>query len=113
EELTNRHAQGERPRVEILGLGGAWQNASMVFGLEDTLGYNPLRIADYERAVGPGENAADPNLRNFPRTFKGYRCRLASLLGLEYLVLDRPMEKMPRRFPRVENVNLLYGAGSM
>jgi hypothetical protein len=112
-ELDLRHARGERPRVEILGLGGAWQNASMVFGLEDTLGYNPLRIADYARAVGPGENAADPNLRNFPRTFKGYRCRLASLLGLEYLVLDRPMEKMPRRFPRLDNTNLLYGVGSM
>ncbi len=112
-ELDLRHARGERPRVEILGLGGAWQNASMVFGLEDTLGYNPLRIADYARAVGPGENAADPNLRKFPGTFKGYRGRLASLLGLEYLVLDRPLEKMPRRFPRPENANLLYGTGSM
>jgi hypothetical protein len=64
-ELAARHAKGERPRVEILGLGGAWQNASMVLNLEDTIGYNPLRLADYERAIGPGENAADPNLRQF------------------------------------------------
>ncbi|HEX2555915.1 MAG TPA: YfhO family protein [Microvirga sp.] len=112
-ELAERHAKGERPRVEILGLGGAWQNASMVLQLEDTIGYNPLRLADYERAVGPGENAVDPNLRQFPATFRGYRCRLASLLGLEYLLLDRPVEKLPRHFPRLTGTSLLYGSGQM
>lgn len=112
-ELAARNANGERPRVEILGLGGAWQNASMVLGLEDTIGYNPLRLADYERAVGPGENAADPNLRQFPGLFRGYRCRLAGLLGLEYLVLDRPAERLPRHFPRLTGARLLYGSGSM
>jgi len=113
EELATRHARGERPRVEILGLGGAWQNASMVLGLEDTLGYNPLRLADYERAVGPGENAVDPNLRKFPGTFRGYKCRLAGLLGLEYLVLDRPIERLPPHFPRVGEPRILYGSGTM
>ena len=88
------------PRVEILGLSGPWQNASMMLGLENTLGYNPLRIADYERAVGPGENAEDTSLRQFPGTFRGYRSTLASLLGLEYLVLDRPLTKLPRHVPR-------------
>jgi hypothetical protein len=112
-ELERRHARGERPRIEVLGLGGAWQNASMVLGLEDTIGYNPLRIADYERAVGPGENAADPNLRTFPATFRGYKCRLARLLGLEYLVLDRPLERLPRHFPRLSGTKLLYGEGQM
>jgi hypothetical protein len=112
-ELALRHAKGERPRVEILGLGGAWQNASMVLKLEDTIGYNPLRLADYERAVGPGENAVDPNLRQFPATFRGYRCRLASLLGLEYLLLDRPLDKLPRHFPRLTGASLLYGSGQM
>jgi hypothetical protein len=112
-ELAERHARGERPRMEILGLGGAWQNASMVLGLEDTIGYNPLRLADYERAVGAGENAVDPNLRHFPGTFRGYRCSLAGLLGLEYLVLDRPLERLPKHFPRLSNAKLLYGSGTM
>lgn len=112
-ELDARHAKGEHPRVEILGLGGAWQNASMVLGLEDTIGYNPLRLADYERAVGPGENAADPNLRQFPGLFRGYRSRLASLLGLEYLVLDRPAERLPKHFPQLTGAKLLYGSGEM
>jgi hypothetical protein len=112
-ELAERKAAGEQPRVEVLGLGGAWQNASMVFGLEDTIGYNPLRLSDYEKAIGPGENAVDPNLRQFPGTFRGYRCRLATLLGLEYLVLDRPFDKLPRHFPRLHSAKLIYGTGSM
>ncbi|MET0428037.1 MAG: hypothetical protein ABW026_06020 [Microvirga sp.] len=112
-ELAVRHAAGEYPRVEILGMRGPWQNASMVFGLEDIIGYNPLRLADYERAVGPGENAEDPNLRQFPAIFRGYKCRLASLLGLEYLVLDRPIEKLPRHFPRLSGSELIYGTGQM
>ncbi len=112
-ELADRHANGEYPRVEILGLRGPWQNASMVLEIEDIIGYNPLRLADYERAVGPGENAEDPNLRQFPVTFRGYRCALASLLGLEYLVLDRPLEKLPRHFPRLTGAEVVYGTGRM
>src|SRR3712207_6629376 len=58
-------------------------------------------------------NAADPNLRQFPTTFRGYRCALASLLGLEYLVLDRPLEKLPRHFPRLTGAEVVYGTGRM
>lgn len=105
-------SHGEFPRVEIIGLSGPWQNAAMVFKLEDTLGYNPLRIADYERAVGPGENAQDLAARRFPDTFRGYKCKLAALLGLEYLVVDRPLDKLPRHFPR-PNASLIYAADSM
>ena len=112
-ELAARHAKGEHPRVEILGLTGGWQNASMVLGLEDTIGYNPLRLAEYSRAIGPGENAVDPNLRVFPGTFRGYKCRLANLLGLEYLVLDRPIEKLPKHFPRITGASVLYSSPTM
>jgi hypothetical protein len=108
-EIAARVDGGEHPRVEILGLGGAWQNASMALGLENTLGYNPLRIADYERAVGPGENAVDPNLRHYPGTFRGYRCALASLLGLEYLVIDRPLNRMPRHVPKPRATQIFAG----
>ncbi len=111
-ELAARAKVGDHPRVEILGLHGPWQNASMVLKLENTLGYNPLRIADYERAVGPGENAEDPTQRKFPDTFRGYRCKLASLLGLEYLVLGRPLAKLPRYFPR-PTATQIYASDTM
>ena len=112
-ELAERNARGEYPRVEILGLKGAWQNASMVLGIEDIIGYNPLRLADYERAIGPGENAEDPNLRRFPTSFRGYECELASLLGLDYIVLDRPARQLPRHFPRLTDAEVVYGTGRM
>lgn len=99
-DISEHAAKGVHPRVEILGLPGGWQNASMMLGLEDTIGYNPLRISDYERAVGPGDNAVDPDLRHYPGTFRGYRCKLARLLGLDYLVLGRPLARMPRHMPR-------------
>lgn len=112
-ELDARHAHGDRPRVEILGMGGGWQNASMAFDIEDTLGYNPLLIANYAHAIGLGANAADANLRRFPVTFSGYDCLLASLLGLEYLVFDRPIANLPDHFSQPTNATLIYGAGSM
>ena len=108
QELNERNAKGEYPRVEILGLGGAWQNASMVLGIESTIGYNPLRLSQYQNYVGVAENAFDPLIRQFPRTFRGYSSRLASLLGIEYLVLNRPLEDLPEHFPRPQNTVLLF-----
>ena len=93
---TRQHPKrGARPRVEIVGLGGPWQNAAMVLGLEATNGYNPLRIGPYDRLVSPGESPYTPLHRLFPASFPGYDCLLGRLLGLQYVVLDRPIEKMP------------------
>lgn len=109
-EIAARRRRGERPRVEVLGIDGSWQNASLVFKLEDTAGYNPLRIAAYERAVGVGESANDLALRSFPDTFRGYNSRLAALLGLDYLILDRPIDKLPRQIPRPRGTLMFSGA---
>ena len=109
-DMAPRLARGERPRIEVLGLDGSWQNAAMVLKLEDTAGYNPLRIGAYSRAVGVGENSDAPHWRAFPDTFRGYNSRLATLLGLDYLVLDRPIADLPRQVPR-PRATLLY-AGS-
>ncbi len=86
---------GARPRVEIIGLGGPWQNAAMLFGLEATNGYNPLRIGPYDRLVSPGEAPYTAQHRRFPASFPGYNCPLGRRLGLEYVVLDRPIDQAP------------------
>ena len=101
-----RHREGARPRVEIIGLGGAWQNLAMVQHLEVTNGYNPLRIGIYDRYVTPGEANATSNTRKFPATFSSYDCALARALGLEYLVLDRPLETLEglRHVPKAETL---------
>ncbi len=94
-EMAARTTGAHRPRVEIVGLGGPWQNAAMVYGLEATNGYNPLRIGAYDRLVSPGESPYIVQHRHFPASFPAYDSDLARVLGLEYVVLDRPIELMP------------------
>ena len=64
-EFQRDRARGERPRVEIAGLGGAWQNLAMVRGWAAINGYNPLRIGDYDRLVAPGESNWRAEARRF------------------------------------------------
>ncbi|HEX3494222.1 MAG TPA: hypothetical protein VHT48_02435 [Methylocella sp.] len=111
-EIAVKMRDGDRPRVEILGLKGAWQNASMVLKFENTLGYNPLRIDDYERAVGAGPGTEDFLARHYPGTFRGYSSHLAALLGLEYLVLGRPLTELPRDIPRPK-AQAIYASDTM
>jgi hypothetical protein len=100
-EIDARRKEGERPRVEVVGVAGSWQNLAMTRGLEATNGYNPLRIGSYDRLVGPGETTHIVDQRLFPASFDGYDCALARELGLEYIVLGQPIEKVPhlRRRP--------------
>jgi hypothetical protein len=94
-EIAALHALGERPRVEVVGVKGSWQNLAMTHGLEATNGYNPLRIGRYDRLVAPGETTYIVDQRLFPASFEGYDCALARELGLEFVVLGQPIEKVP------------------
>jgi hypothetical protein len=94
-DIRDRQRAGERPRVEIMGVGGAWQNLAMVRGLEAINGYNPLRIGVYDKLISPGETTYLSEQRIFPASFESYDCALARALGLEYLVLGRPIEQVP------------------
>ncbi len=104
--MKRQSAGAVRPRVEIVGLGGPWQNAAMVYGFEATNGYNPLRIGSYDRLVAPGESPYTVFHRRFPASFASYSCDLSRALGLEYIVLDRPIELMPhlRQWQTVETI---------
>jgi hypothetical protein len=93
--VRERQSKGERPRIEVVGLGGPWQNLAVVRGLEATNGYNPLRIGLYDRLVAPGEGNWRVELRDFPGSFDNYDYALARALGLEFLVLGKPIEQVP------------------
>ncbi|MCQ3941804.1 MAG: hypothetical protein DPW22_01120 [Alphaproteobacteria bacterium] len=108
-ELTARRRDGDFPRVEIMGVGGPWQNLAMVRRYESINGYNPLRIGLYDRLVAPGEATFAPVLRNFPGSFDSYDCALARALGLEYVVLDRQIENVPRLAKRPVAETLVDG----
>jgi hypothetical protein len=109
EAVRARQAQGERPRIEVLGDGGPWQNAPMVYGLEAINGYNPMRIAVYNRLAAPGESNWLVGLREFPSTFESYDAPLARALGLGFLVLGKPLEQVPNLKKHVDADVLLAG----
>lgn len=86
-------------RVELFGLdgvpggdwGGSWQNAAMAYGIEQTLGYDPLLDATYAAAVGAKQNSHRPE-RLLTPLFTGYDSALARLLGIRLVVTGRPIE---------------------
>lgn len=86
-----------RDRVELNGLDGPWQNAAMVHRLENTLAYNPLRIATYEKATGADQNSDDATGRVFTPLFPSYDSTLADLLGLRWIATPVPIETVDRR----------------
>ena len=83
---------GRRDRVELAGLGFHWPNASLTHGLENTLGYNPLRLSLYSRATGADDHVGLPDQRRFSVLFPSYRSTLADLLGLRFIVTGVPIE---------------------
>ena len=92
--IKARIAGPEGPsRAEIFGLGGDWQNAPLVYGIEQTLGYTPLRRADYVEATGAYQNNHGPE-RRLTESFSGYDSPLARLLGIRLVVVGRPVEEI-------------------
>jgi hypothetical protein len=79
-------------RVELAGIDFHWPNASMTHRLENTLGYNPVRLRWYSEATGAGDHVALPDQRKFSPLFPSYRSRLANLLGLRYIASRGPVE---------------------
>ena len=98
EILKRKTAEGRsatrRDRVEIAGLGFAWPNASMTHRLENTLGYNPLRLGLYSQATGAEDTVGLPEQRVFSPLFPSYKSKLADLLGLRYIVSRDPIGKL-------------------
>jgi len=86
-----------RDRIELAGLGFHWPNASLTHQLENTLGYNPLRLALYSDAVGAEDHVGLPEQRKFSPLFPSYRSTLADLLGLRFIATGVPIEQIDRR----------------
>ncbi len=98
ERLAQKGPSDRRDRVELVGLGYAWPNAGLVHGFDHTLGFNPLRLAEFAEATGAGDTIAGPDQKQFTPVFPRYNCRLANLLGLRYVVSSVPIEQVDTRF---------------
>ena len=94
--LAARSAAGARDRTELVGLGFAWPNASLTHGLDNVLGYNPLRLGLYSEAVGARDHVALPDQRHFSPLFPSYRSLLADMLGLRFVVSGVPLEQIDK-----------------
>lgn len=97
DEIRARLGTGTtRGRAGIFGLGGSWQNAALVYQLEQTLGYDPVRLRDYEAAAGSLQNNHLPE-RRLTETFTGYDSALARALGIRVVATGAPIETiLPR-----------------
>lgn len=99
--LKRKVAEGRsdtrRDRVELTGLGFNWPNASMTHGLENTLGYNPVRLGLYSRATGAEDHSGLPDQRKFSPLYPSYRSPLANLLGLRFIATGVPIDEIDKR----------------
>jgi hypothetical protein len=86
-----------RDRIELAGLGFHWPNASLTHRLENTLGYNPVRLALYSQATGAEDHVGLPDQRKFSPLFPSYRSKLADLLGLRFIATGAPIEEIDKR----------------
>ena len=85
----------------------------MVLQIEDIIGYNPLRLADYERAIGPGENAEDPNLRTFPGHLPGLQMPSSRACSASNISFSTARSTLPRHFPRLRTPRSSTAPGKM
>lgn len=112
ERMSEIEAAEGAMRVELLGLGGAWQNASLALGVDNVLGYNPLRNARYERATGARQNSGGMGNRRFGTLMTGYAAPFADVLGMRYVVLGAPMETIDpdgaEQFPEPLHIGPAY-----
>jgi hypothetical protein len=100
ERVAATRSPTRRDRVELVGIDFHWPNASITHRLEQTLGYNPVRLRWYSEATGAGDHVALPSQRQFSPLFPSYRSRLANLLGLRYIASRAPLEDVDTRLPR-------------
>lgn len=85
-----------RDRVELVGIGFHWPNASIPHRLDNTLGNNPVRLGLYSRATGAEDHAALPDQRKFAPLMPSYRSPLTNLLGVRFIVAGAPIETIDK-----------------
>jgi hypothetical protein len=89
--IAEGRSEARRDRTELVGIDFHWPNASMSHALENTLGYNPVRLRWYSDATGAGDHVALPSQRTFSPLFPGYRSTLSQMLGLRYIASGVPL----------------------
>lgn len=96
-QRTQAHASDtRRDRVEIVGFGFHWPNISLTHGLENTLGYNPVRLSWTTRALGANDTTGLPGQKSFSALYPSYASPLADLLGIATIATSVPVEEIDK-----------------
>jgi hypothetical protein len=96
--LTRRGSEtARRDRVELAGVGFDWPNLGLIHGFDHTLGYNPLRLAEFNEASGARDTIAGPDQKQFSALYPSYRSTFANLLGLRYIAMPVPIHQVDRK----------------
>lgn len=95
DKLAEGAREGRRDRVELAGLGFHWPNAGLVHGMDNLLGYNPIRPA-FRRGDGGARPCRPAGQRVFAPFFPSYKFVAADLFGLRYLALGAPAETIDK-----------------
>ncbi len=90
--LDVSHRAGGPYRVELAWVESLWANAPMVFGIQSIYGYNPLRYASFEKAVGIWDDTSLP--RPFGTLMTSYNAPLLNLLGVKYIASVKPLVEL-------------------
>lgn len=100
--LKEKQVRGEmrRDRIELLGLGFHWPNASLTHGLENTLGYNPVRLSLYSRATGAEDHVGLAEQRKLSKLMPSYSSPLVDMLGLRFVASGAALEKVDPKHDR-------------
>lgn len=96
-KLQQPASTARRDRIEMVGLGFEWPNASLVHNFDHVFGYNPLRLADINEGLGAGDTLAEARQRHFSRLFPSYRSVMADLLGLRYIACKVPIQTVDKK----------------
>ncbi len=87
-------APDRRDRVELTGIGYHWPNLCMIQGCDHVFGHNPLRLRSFNVATNAGDTVANFKDRQFSPLFPSYRSAFADLLGLRFIAVGVPIEKI-------------------
>ncbi len=97
DKLAAGAAPDRRDRIELAGIGFDWPNASLSHDFDHSLGYNPLRLALFERFTAAEDTVGLPEQRTFSKAFPSYRSIAADLTGLRYIATGVPIERIDPR----------------
>jgi len=95
-KLTAAAAPDRRDRVELIGVAYHWPNIGLIHDFDHLFGHNPLRLADFARAIAAPDTVAGPDQRQFTPLLPSYRSTLEDLFGVRFIASGVPIEQIDR-----------------